>query len=137
MKSFLLVIFFFTGLISFSQEKIDFNLLVVKDGLFYKTGVNTPFTGQCYTLYETGEKGLGGNIKNGIKDGDWIWWYKNGNKKRFAHFVDGLLEGKSTYWYKTGIIKSEIIYSQNRNIRQISYNKNGKRVANPSFSKFN
>ena len=136
MKIILFAVSVFLGLSSFSQKAVDFNTLVIKDGLYYHANEKEPFTGQCYTLYKSGEKGLGGNIKAGKKDGDWIWWYKNGTKKRFAHYVDGVLEGKSTFWYKNGNKKSEIIFSENRNIRQISYNQKGKRIANPSFSKF-
>jgi len=136
MKNILLILFSLSAFVSFSQEAVDFNMLEVKDGLYYVKGQAKAFTGQCYTLYKTGEKGLGGNIKDGKKDGDWIWWYKNGTKKRFAHYVDGMLDGKSTFWYKNGNKKSEIFFSENRNIRQISYNEKGKRIANPSFSKF-
>ncbi len=136
MKIFTLSLFILFSTIAISQESVDYSTLILKDGKKYTATGTQPFTGQCFTLYKGGEKGLGGNYKDGIKSGDWIWWYKNGKKKRHAKFVDGQLEGKSTYWYKNGVKKSEIYFSENQNLRQISYNEKGERVANPSFSKF-
>ncbi len=136
MKTITLFIFILFSIGVFSQDKVDYSKLTLKEGKMYLPEAAIPFTGQCFTLYKGGEKGLGGNYKDGIKHGDWIWWYKNGEKKRHSVFVDGKLDGKSTYWYKNGIKKSEIYFSKNQNLRQISYNEKGKVVPNPSFSKF-
>jgi len=79
---------------------------------------------------------MGGYYVNGKMNGDWIWWYTNGNKKRYTQYKNGVKHGKSIYYYKNGVKKSEIIYDNNHNIRQISYDKKGKKKSNPSMSKF-
>jgi antitoxin component YwqK of YwqJK toxin-antitoxin module len=120
----------------YSQRKINYNKLEAKESLMYVIGENEPYTGKCYTQYDGGQLGMGGSYLDGKMEGDWIWWYENGKKKRYTQYKTGTKNGKSIFWYKTGIKKSEIIYDNNRNIRQISYNKKGEKVANPSMSKF-
>jgi len=102
----------------------------------YVIGETKAYTGKCFTKYESGKIGMGGSYINGKMDGDWIWWYENGQKKRYTQYKEGSKNGKSIYWYKNGVKKSEIIYDNNRNIRQISYNKKGEKVSNPSMNKF-
>ena len=116
--------------------KVNYKDIEARNGLMYLKGEKKPYTGKCYTTYENGKLGMGGSYVNGKMDGDWIWWYENGQKKRYTQYKNGVKQGKSIYWYKNGIKKSEIIYDNNRNIRQISYNKNGENIANPSMKKF-
>lgn len=118
------------------QKKIDFADLEERDGLFYEKGSKTPYTGQCVTTFPTGQLGMGGAIKNGLRDGEWLWFYENGNKKRYCVYKDGLKQGASIYFYKTGGKKSEIIYDNDVNIRQTSWDEKGNKVKNPSFQSF-
>jgi len=132
---FTLIIIFFVS-VSYSQRKVNYKQLEAKNGTMYVIGETKPYTGKCFTKYESGKIGMGGSYVDGKMDGDWIWWYENGQKKRYTQYKNGAKNGKSIYWYKNGIKKSEIIYDNNRNIRQISYNKKGDKVSNPSMNKF-
>jgi antitoxin component YwqK of YwqJK toxin-antitoxin module len=136
MKYVLSLILSLTVVLTFSQRKVKYDELESKNALMYVVGENTPYTGKCFTLYDNGKLGMGGYYVNGQMNGDWIWWYKDGNKKRYAQYKNGIKHGKSIYYYKNGVKKSEIIYDENKNIRQISYNQKGEIIPNPSMSKF-
>ncbi len=137
MYKFLFITFIFLQFSAFSQQKIKYDDLEEKDGLFYEQGSKTPYTGQCVTTFPSGKLGMGGSIKNGLRDGEWIWFYENGNKKRYCVYKDGLKDGASIFFYKTGGKKSEIIFSNDKNIRQTSWDEAGVKIGNPSFSTFN
>ena len=126
----------FTIFLSFSQKTEKYENLEARSGSMYLKGDTEPFTGKCYTTHENGKLGMGGYYVNGKMNGDWIWWYTNGKKKRYTQYKNGVKHGKSIYYYKNGVKKSEIIYDNNHNIRQISYDKKGKKKSNPSMSKF-
>ena len=136
MRKIFVLILSLTMLISYAQRKEKYENLEAKNGLMYVKGETKPYTGKCYTTHDNGKLGMGGYYVNGKMNGNWIWWYKNGNKKRYTQYKNGVKHGKNIYYYKNGVKKSEIIYDNNRNIRQISYNKKGERIANPSMGKF-
>ena len=108
-----------------------------KNNLFYEINSKTPYTGQCVTTYPNGKLGMGGSIKNGLRNGEWIWFYENGNKKRYCVYKDGVKDGASIFFYKNGNKKSEIIFSNDKNIKQTSWDEKGNIINNPSFSSFN
>jgi antitoxin component YwqK of YwqJK toxin-antitoxin module len=139
MKIICSLILFLFPLFLFAQEqrKVNMDQLEEKSELMYVKGEKAPFTGQCFTKYDDGTLGMAGTYKNGQKDGDWVWWYQNGEKKRICHYVSGLKDGKSIFYYKTGIKKSEIIFDNDRNIKQLSWDEKGNKTKNPSFEKFN
>ena len=133
------VLFIFSLLLSigtFAQQKINYDDLEEREGLFYEQGSKTAYTGQCVTTYPSGKLGMGGNIKNGLRDGEWLWFYENGNKKRYCVYKDGVKNGASIFFYKNGLKKSEIIFDNDRNIRQTSWDEKGNKIKNPSFSSF-
>lgn len=137
MYKFLFIALLFFQFSAFSQQKIKYDDLEEKDGLFYEQGSKIPYTGQCVTTFPSGKLGMGGSIKNGLRDGEWIWFYENGNKKRYCVYKAGLKDGASIFFYKNGTKKSEIIFSNDKNIRQTSWDENGAKINNPSFSSFN
>ncbi len=137
MYKIILIILFLSQLTSFGQKKINYDDLEERDGIFYEIDSKTPFTGQCVTTFPSGKLGMGGSIKNGLRDGEWIWFYENGNKKRYCVYKAGVKDGASIFFYKTGIKKSEIIFSNDKNIKQTSWDESGKQTKNPSFSSFN
>lgn len=137
-KSLTLVFFLFVINYAFSQEerKIAADKLIEDDGLMYVEGEKQPFTGTCFQNHPTGSIGMAGPYVGGKKHGDWVWWYENGEKQRVTHYENGVKHGKCIWWYNTGIKKSEIIFDNNRNIKQLSWDKNGVKTKNPSFSSF-
>lgn len=128
------LIFIFT--FCFSQEKVDYNKLEKIDDVFYLKGTKKMFTGQCYSMHPNGQLGMGGSIVNGLRDGEWFWFYDTGVQKRFATYKNGVKQGATIYYYPNGQKKSEIIFDDDQNIRQTSWDEEGKRVKNPSFEEF-
>ena len=45
-------------------------------------------------------------------------------------------DGASIFFYKTGNKKSEIIFKNDKNTEQTSWDENGKEIKNPSFEAF-
>lgn len=131
------ILFFLLQFSAFAQQKINYADLEERDGLFYAEKSKVPYTGQCVTTYPSGKLGMGGTITKGLRDGEWIWFYENGNKKRYCNYKDGVKQGSSMFFYKTGGKKSEIIFDNDKNIRQTSWDEKGNKVKNPSFESFN
>jgi len=129
--------FLLSSICTFGQSKINFSDLEERDGLFYEIDSKTPYTGQCVTTFPSGKLGMGGTIKNGLRDGEWIWFYENGNKKRYCVYKKGVKDGSSIFFYKNGVKKSEIVFSNDINIKQTSWDESGKQIKNPTFSSFN
>lgn len=137
MKSFLIIIFLWSfTTFSFAQKVVKYDDLEEINGLFYEQNSKTPFTGKCITTFPSGKLGFGGNIKDGLRDGEWIWFYENGNKKRYCLYKNGIKDGPSIFYYKNGQKKSEIIFSNDKNVRQTSWDEKGNKVENPTFSSF-
>jgi len=137
MKQYILILFI--GILELSvpaQKVVNYEDLEERNGLFYEKNSNVPFTGKCITTYPNGQLGMGGYIKNGLRDGEWIWFYENGNKKRYCTYVNGVKQGPSIYFYKNGQKKSEIIFKDDKNIKQTSWDEKGNKIENPSFSSF-
>jgi len=118
------------------QNKVKYDNLEQRDGLFYEMGKLEPYSGQCYSTFPNGQLGLGGNIKEGLRDGEWVWYYENGTQRRFATYKNGLKHGPTIFFYNNGIKKSEIIFDNDKNIRQSSWDEKGNRISNPSFNQF-
>ncbi|MGQ9847496.1 MAG: toxin-antitoxin system YwqK family antitoxin [Bacteroidales bacterium] len=127
---------FIFNLSSSAQKVVKYEDLEEINGVFYLKDSKTPFTGKCITTFPNGKLGMGGYIKNGLRDGEWIWFYENGNKKRFCVYKNGVKHGTSIFYYKNGQKKSEIIFDNDKNIRQTSYDEKGNKINNPSFSSF-
>lgn len=137
MKRLLLALFLIAfSTFAFSQEKVDYNDLEKIEDLYYLKGSKKPFTGQCYTMHTNGKVGMGGSFTNGLRDGEWFWFYETGVQKRFATYKNGVKQGATIFYYKNGQKKSEIIFDNDQNIRQTSWDETGKKIKNPSFEEF-
>ncbi|PKP18156.1 MAG: hypothetical protein CVU05_14165 [Bacteroidetes bacterium HGW-Bacteroidetes-21] len=119
-----------------AQEKTNYDDLEKIDGVFYQKGNKKPFTGQCYLTHPNGQLGMGGTITNGLRDGEWFWFYETGVKKRFATYKNGVKQGATIFYHKNGQKRCEIIFDNDQNIRQTTWDENGKRIKNPSFEEF-
>lgn len=137
MKNLFLILLLFNIIELFGQKIVKYEDLEERNRIFYEINSNTPFTGKCITTYPNGQLGMGGYLKNGLRDGEWIWFYENGNKKRYSVYKEGIKHGPTIYFYKNGQKKSEIIFDNDRNIRQTSWDEKGNKIDNPKFSTFN
>ena len=134
------IIYIFFILLPFgltAQERaVDLDELESIDGFMHVKGEDAPYTGKAYLFYKSKEKGMAGDYVDGKKHGEWVWWYKNGNKKRYSEYVKGNKQGISIYWHKNGIKKAEMVFDNNINIKQTSWNEKGERIPNPSLQQY-
>ena len=77
--------------------------LVVRDGLYYEKLTNVPFTGVVTGQYQ-------GRIKDGRKDGPWVFYYENGGVSSEGIYKDGKRDGPWVSYYENGQLRSEITY---------------------------
>ena len=96
MKRFLAPILLLTLLfpsIAFGETIDD---LVEREGLHYKKFTEVPFTGKINGfLEENGE--WQGTIRNGKKDGPWIYYWTNGHLQSKGTYKDGKKDGPWVY----------------------------------------
>ena len=95
-----------------------------------------PFTGSVQKLYDNKQVAIEGKVVNGLREGEWKWYYDNGKLKRTSIYKHGKKNGKTVYYYKNGKKRMEITFYNDKNIRQISWDEKGNRKPNPQFKKF-
>jgi len=92
----------------------DLDTLQNRGGIKYEINSEKPFSGSVYKEYQSGEKELKGNFKNGKKDGLWTKWLENGQKEEEETFKDGEKDGKWTNWYENGQKELEVTYKDGK-----------------------
>lgn len=101
MKHTLLIITALMLIVGCSSDPIDGSTLVRKDGLYYASDANEPYSGVAVWYYENGQKSEERTFKDGELDGLHTLWYENGQKSDEGTFKDGeLIEWTS--WDKYG-----------------------------------
>jgi uncharacterized protein len=102
MRNFILFTGLLTLLMSCSTNKpVNFEQLQDRSGLFYMPNEKEPFTGDVIS-YQAGKPVLEGQVKNGLRNGLWIYYYPTGQKQAEGNYVDGLKEGTWNYWKENG-----------------------------------
>ena len=109
----LFILFLFT--LGYSQEPINSEMLVERDGVFLK-----PYSGPVFSLHEDGSKKSKGTYKNGLMNGRWEFYFSNGNMSGMGQYKDGKgtdggdtgiprhgRHGKWTFWYESGEVKEK------------------------------
>ena len=94
------------------------------------------YTGNIYAKHQNGAIGLVGEVKDGLKEGTWRYYYSTGEIKRESTFINDKKEGITYYWYQNGQVAKEIMYRNDRNIDQKLWDENGRRLPNPGFQSF-
>jgi len=77
---------------SFGEKMDD---LFEKDGLYYRKFADVPFTGAV----EGNEKG---SLKDGKREGLWVWYYNNEHLFGKGEYKDGKEEGPFAWYYENG-----------------------------------
>lgn len=132
MKSIILVLSLFCYVVGYSQQAVEMDQLTKKGETYSHNG--KLFTGNCYAKHPNGKIGIKGQMKEGEKEGLWIWWYSDGQKKRETTYVNGKKEGLTLYWHPNGVKAKELMYKADKNIDQKLWDEEGNRLPNPSFS---
>ena len=84
-----------------SSEKMNFNKLQDRNGLFYLVNEDKPFSGEV-VAYVGGKVEFEGTIEKGLRTGLWTYYYPNGQKKMEGMYNEGLKDGTWTYWKENG-----------------------------------
>ena len=93
--------------------------LVVRDGIYYKQFTDVPFTGEI-----TGKPK--GKIKNGKKDGLWIYYDYNEQLLGKGTYKHGTKEGPWVVYYNTGQLRGKGTYKNGKwDGPWVSYYENG------------
>ena len=112
-----LLILLFSILLSFNsygeEVELDFSSdtfcdmsprVQVRDGLFFLPNQQKPYSGENLCVYlSNGQYYSQGEIKNGLSEGAWSFWYENGQKKKEGNLQVGLL---THYLGQLGILRN-------------------------------
>ncbi|GEM_PF-425264 len=109
MKKFLYLAGILLIISSCATKKINFDQLQDRNGLFYLVNDKEPFTGEIVS-YVAGRVEFEGEVKNGLKEGLWIYYYTNGQKEMEGVYKDGLKEGTWSYWTENGEQDDQEVY---------------------------
>ena len=99
----------------------DFETLQNRGDVYYEINAEKPFRGSVIEKYESGQKLLKGNLKDGKKDGLWIEWYENGHKRSEINHTDGKRNGLGTWWYEDGKVSYKGMYKNGNPIDGWTY----------------
>jgi len=100
MKKILLLIVLF-AVAGCATKKINFDQLQDRNGIYYLTNSEKPFSGEV-VAYANGRVEFEGDLKDGLREGIWVYYYPSGQKKAEGAYTYGLKEGTWTYWKDNG-----------------------------------
>jgi antitoxin component YwqK of YwqJK toxin-antitoxin module len=111
------------------EENVPAGHLVLKKGLLYGIGNDTPYTGTergvvngqkieyqvvngkkngfFRTYYGNGKPAMEGNIVNNLNEGTWKYYYDNGQIESEGNFKNDTVDGNWKWYYLTGAVKEE------------------------------
>jgi antitoxin component YwqK of YwqJK toxin-antitoxin module len=81
--------------------------LVLRDGLLYRAGEQSPFTGIATDTYAGGEPKSRSQISNGVPESVSVGYHTNGQIQVEEYFRAGVSHGRRTKWYASGTKQSE------------------------------
>lgn len=64
-----------------------------------------PVEGILYEKYSNGNLNYYAYYKDGIPNGEEVWFYESGKVKSYCIMASGTIEGEHTEWYENGSIK--------------------------------
>ena len=83
-------------------KEVNSKELEEREGVYYVSGSDTPYTGKSFKLNENGKKAIERNFKDGKADGLYTTWHENGQKEEEILFKEGNMDGLQTYWDEDG-----------------------------------
>ncbi len=93
----------------FPQERVPMEKLERRNGLVYKTGDDTPFSGICYLLHENGQLRKEGCVKNGRCAGCWKYFNSDGALAHEDHYKRVLLYFESGTLRAEGMLRNKLM----------------------------
>ena len=86
----------------------DTPLELREDGLIYKINEDSPYTGEKYNYYESGQKKEESHVLEGQFHGPYVQYFENGKKKETGNYEAGMVHGVYTTWYENGSKEKEV-----------------------------
>lgn len=84
------------------------------DGLVYREGIETPFTGRIIDRFEAGGIRLDSSYLDGQPHGMQVRYYENGKPALEATFDNGRLSGIKSRWWENGMLREEEYWSEGK-----------------------
>lgn len=84
------------------------------DGLVYRDGIASPFTGRIIDRFESGGIKLDSSYLEGQPHGIQVRYYDNGKTALEASFDNGRLSGIKSRWWENGLIREEEYWSEGK-----------------------
>ena len=104
----ILIICLLQSAIKASGVNID-SLIIREDlddkGKRYLPSSKSPYEGDVYKKYPTGEIEFEGNLVLGLQEGIWTWRYITGEKKSEVTFVRNLRHGTYRLFFQSGVLQ--------------------------------
>ncbi|MDA3884544.1 MAG: tetratricopeptide repeat protein [Candidatus Delongbacteria bacterium] len=91
-----------------SKQNGEIKEFYIKDGLTYKTGEDTPYTGIELTYYPNGQVKLKMNYKNGKPHGEWFGYFENGKIQMEQIWDNGTPIGEIIWYDEKGNVERKI-----------------------------
>ncbi len=119
------------------ENGINISQLEKRNRIYYLPQADSAYTGKVYGYFQTGQKGLRGELFKGKKDKKWEYWYQNNNKRMVVFFNKGQKSGLWVSWYKNGDLRIKNTYKNGRlegnnfwwhdngTLKKVSFYKNG------------
>ena len=112
-----------------AENRAEVGLDQREDGLYYKTGAETAFTGDGLVYHPNGEKEQEGKIEAGKQTGPWKIWHANGQLHWKGSYKDGKKEGVWTRFDKEGVKAKESTWEEG--VEQIIFELKPVKAAEP------
>jgi antitoxin component YwqK of YwqJK toxin-antitoxin module len=88
--------------------------LEARDGLYYKEGTDSLFTGSTESYYDNDTSFVKADFKDGQLHGKYEAYYANGQKMGITHYKKGVKHGKSIGFHENGNKASKTIFEKGK-----------------------
>jgi len=138
MKKVLLLIMTVISFVSCSEKEIDFDNLVERNGKAYEVNSEKPYSGKISKKNNKGQFIITGHYNNGLKDKEWVEYYKNGQKSKVSNFSKNKLNGIQEFYTNKGQLVSKLKYNDGlKNGEFESFYDNGNKKSKGKYSNNN
>lgn len=123
-----------TGLliISSCSDSPNSTLVYSKGNMIYNQATDEPYTGKIIDTVVN--RIIKYDVKNGLKDGEFIIYFLNGKKAIYGKIKENKNEGKWSYYYPNGKLESQGYFKNDKPISKwIWYYSNGEKKEEGSF----
>jgi len=128
MSSRLFLLSFFGALllqISGCNRAIDEVNLVQKEGVYFKSGSNQPYSGDIVAYYASGEVESKFSLKEGVRQGLFQMFFKDGRLYIESNYSKGIRNGKYRDYYANGRLKSDHEFKMGEAVMSESFRETG------------